>query len=218
MAVITDYGTLKSAVQTWAARTDTTFGNQVPMFVEMAEHRLYNGAGSPGDEVYSPALRSLTMEVSSTLTMTAGEGAMPANVLEVRRVYRVGDQYGMTYEPPERFQVFLANNSGSADGLYYTVEAGTIKIAPPDSDNIGLVYYRSYDAITPTNTTGPLLEAHGGLYLSACLFEAFTFIQDANLAGGHLMRLRSQIAAANRTAATQRMPGPKRIRVRNPIP
>ena len=218
MAAITDYGTLKSAIQTWIVRTDSITGNQIPLMVELAEQRLYNGAGNPGDEIYSAPLRSQAMEVSDTLTLTDGEADMPADFLEARRVYREGDLVGMTYEPPERFQVFLANNTGATDGLYYTVEAGVIKVAPPDSTDIGLVYYRSYDPITPTNTTGALLSAHSGLYLSACLFEAFSFMQEPALAGGHLIRLRGQVAAANRTASMQRLPGPKRIRVRNPIP
>ena len=43
MATITDYGSLKSAIQTWTARTDSVMGNQVPLFVEMAEQRLARG-------------------------------------------------------------------------------------------------------------------------------------------------------------------------------
>ena len=51
MATITDYGSLKTAIQTWTARTDSVMGNQVPLSVEMAEQRLYEGSGETGDDI-----------------------------------------------------------------------------------------------------------------------------------------------------------------------
>lgn len=218
MATITDYGTLKSEVQTWAVRPYTTFGNRVPMFVEAAEARLYNGAGELGEELYSPPLRSSVMETTATVSLTDGVGTMPTNALAIRKIYRDGDRVGITYQPPEQFAVFSANNLTAADGIYYTIEDGVLKVAPPSSDDIMLSYYQSFDAVTPTNTTSPLLSTHGGIYLAACLFEAFTFLQEGQLAGAHLARLRSMIAGANRTTAALRTAGPLRVRLRNPIP
>ncbi len=218
MASITDYASLKSAIQVWAVRPDTVFGNQVPLFVEMAEARLYNGAGQPGDDIYTPPLRTSVMEVTADVTLTDGEATMPTEALEIRRLYRLDDDYGMTYETPERFKVFAANNTAAGDSLYYTVEDGQILTAPIMTDTLKMAYYRSYDAITTSNTTGPLLTAHGILYLEACLFEAFSFLQEGLLAGAHLTRLKSLIVGANRTASSIRAPGPKRIRIRNAIP
>jgi len=218
MAVITDYGTLKSEIQTWTARPDTTFGNRVPLFVEAAEARLYHGGGEVGSELYTAPLRSSAMEVTGTITLTDGVGTLPAEALEVRRIFRDGDLRGLVFQPPERFRIFEANNPAAGDSIYYTIEAGQITVAPVLSGNLLVSYYRSYDPITTVNTTGPLLTAHGGLYLAACLFEAFTFLQEGELAGAHLARLRSLIAGANRTATAMRNPGPLRIRVRNNIP
>ena len=218
MAVITDYGTLKSEIQTWTARPDSVLGNRVPLFVESAEARLYNGAGEPDSELYTPPLRSSTMETTGTVALTSGVGTLPTEALEVRRLYRDGDLRGITFQPPERFHVFAANNTAASDAIYYTVEAGQITVSPSMTDDLLLSYYRSFDAIGPLNATGPLIIAHGGLYLAACLFEAFTFMQEGELAGAHLARLRSLIAGANRTAAVMRTPGALRIRMRNNIP
>lgn len=219
MGTITDYGSLKSALQVWAIRPDTVFGNQVPLFVEMAEARLYHGAGQVGDDIYSPPLRSSVMETTATITMTDGVGDLPADALEVRRIYQAGDLRGLTYEPPERFKVFAANNTTASDGIYYTVENGQISVSPADSSDVTLNYFRSYDPITTTNTTGPLISEHGAIYLAACLFEAFSFLQEGQLAGAHLTRLRSMVAGANRTASVMRQPGGlQRVRMRNPIP
>lgn len=218
MATIIDYGTLKAEIQTWAVRPDTVFGNRVPVFVEAAEARLYNGAGEPGEELYSAPLRTSVMETTATVALTDGVGTMPTNALAVRKIYRDGDRVGITYQPPEQFAVFSANNLTAADGIYYTIEDGSLKLSPPSTVDVFLSYYQSFDPITPTNTTGPLIETHGGIYLAACLFEAFTFLQEGQLAGAHLTRLRSMVAGANRTTAALRTAGPLRIRMRNPIP
>lgn len=218
MATITDYGTLKAEIQVWAVRPDTTFGNRVPGFVEAAETRLYYGAGEPGEDLYSPPLRSSVMETTGTVTLTRGVGTMPANALHVRKIYRDGDRVGLTYKPPEQFAVFAANNTAAADGIYYTIEDGELKVSPTSSDDVLLSYYQSFDPITTTNTTGPLLAAHGSIYLAACLFEAFTFLQEGQLAGAHLARMRSLIAGANKTATALRTSGPLRVKMRNPIP
>lgn len=218
MATITDYGSLKTAIQTWTARTDSVMGNQVPLFVEMAEQRLYDGSGKPGDELYTPPLRSQTMETTGTITLTDGVGSMPANTLAVRRIYQDGDLDGLTYITPERWSVFSAANTAGGGGIYYTVDDGVIKVTPTDSTDLMISYYQSFDPVTPANPTSALLTAHSTLYLSACLFEAFSFMQDPALAAGHISRLRSQIAGANQTATAMRMPTALRIRVRNHIP
>ncbi len=220
MAVITDYASLKSAIQVWAVRPDSVFGNQVPIFVEMAEARIYNGADRPGDPLYSPPLRSKVMEASATVSLTDGEGTLPADWLESRSIVRASDTDGMTYMPPERFTTFAANQFGAgSDPLYYTVENSvTIKVTPAVTDTLSLAYYKRFDPITTTNTTNDLIATHGTIYLAACLFEAFSFLQAPDLALGHIARLRSLIMGENRTAAVGRQPGPQRIRVRNPIP
>ena len=217
MATISDYGTLKSELQVWLARTDSVLGNRVPVFVEAAEARLYNGAGEVGEDLYSPALRSSVMETTGSIALTNGVGTMPTNALAIRKIYRDGDHVGITYKPPEQLAVYASNNI-SGHGVYYTIDAGQIIVTPAASDTLLLSYYQSFPAITTTNTTGPLLSAHGGLYLAACLFEACTFMQEGALAGAHLTRLRSMIAGANRVTAELRSSGPLRIRMRNPIP
>ncbi len=218
MATITDYGSLKTAIQTWTARTDSVMGNQIPTFVEMAEARLYNGSDKEGGELYTPPLRSQTMETTTTLTLTAGVGTLPTNTLAIRRIYQDGDLEGLTYITPERFSVFDANNTAGGGGIYYTVDDGQIKVTPVDSTDIHVSYYQSFDAVTPTNTTSALLTAHPTLYLTACLFEAFSFMQEPVLASGHLSRLRSMLVGANQTASAMRLPSTLRIRIRNHIP
>ena len=216
MGVIADYASLKSAIQTWAVRPDNTFGNQVPMFVEMAESRLYDGASEPGDPLHSGPLRSSIMETTSTITLTDGVGPMPDDALELRKVWVTDGQFGITYTPPERFAELSAQSSGGAP-IQFTVEAGTIKVMPRLTGSLDVTYYKRFPGIGPSNTTGPLLTQHGSIYLTAALVEAFTFLQQAQLAGAHLAKLKSMIAGVNRTSSALLLPGLLRIRSRRVI-
>lgn len=212
MAIDT-YTALKSAVQTYAARPDSVFGNMVPTFVELVEARLYDGSGNPGEDLYTPPLRSGVMEVSGSIALSDGVGSLPANALEIRKLYADDRKMGITYQPPERFDELDANASAGVP-VYYTVDAGQIKVAPGFTGDLLATYYCRYDAIGPSNLTGTLIAAHGSIYLEGCLFEGFAFMQDAELALAHLQKMRALVIGANRTAGDLRAPGPKRVRPR----
>ena len=216
MSVIGDYASLKTAIQTWAVRLDSVFGNQVPMFVEMAESRLYDGASEPGDPLYSGPLRSSVMEATTTIAMTDGVGAMPGDALELRKIWVSDGRAGVTYTPPERFAELSAQASGGLPAQF-TVEAGEIKVVPHLTGSLDVTYYKRFPAIGPSNTTGPLLSQHGSIYLTAALVEAFTFLQQGQLAGAHLAKLKSMIAGVNRTSSALLLPGLLRIRSRRVI-
>lgn len=217
MAAIEDYTTLRAAIQTWAARTDTTFSNQIPTFVSLAENRLYYGAGKPGDALYTAPLRSDTMEVEGTVTVTDGEGTLPTELIEIRSISVTDQLTGLEYMPPERFMLYSANDPAGIPA-YYTIKGRTIEVTPSASVTLDLTYYRYYDAITASNTTGPLIIAHGLIYLSVCLYEAFAFMQDEPSALAHLARARGMIDGANQTSSGVRYKGPLRMRPRVPIP
>lgn len=214
---IVDYDTLKSSIESWAARTDSTFRGQIPTFVAMAEDRLYNGAGKMGESLYSAPLRSATMEVAGTMTTVDGVGTLPVEALELRKLVVAGQLTGVEYMTPERLSLW-SSNAVSGTPLYYTTRGRDVIMAPPSSATLNLTYYRQYDAITATNQTGPLIIAHGLIYLEACLYEAFAFMQETELALGHLARARSMIDGANRSATAIRNTGPLRIRQRVPMP
>lgn len=102
--------------------------------------------------------------------------------------------------------------------LYYTMLGKTMDIHPAFTGNVRLVYFKRFAAINSNNKTGELLTAHPGLYLSAVLFEAYTWMSEPNEAIGHLGRYRSQVAGANNTGKSVRFGGQSlRIRPRQPI-
>lgn len=206
MALITDYDSLVSEVKAYMARSDSTFGARFPMFVALAEDRIYSGVGQPGDPLYSAPLRCRVMETTTTITTSSGQATMPEDILAVRKLARDADQIGMTYASPDRFAAYLAQ-APSGYPSQYTTEALTLKVAPSWDGDLTLLYYKRLTAISADNKTGDLLTAHPLVYFNAVMFEAFSFLQDIDLAGAWLARLRSTIDGVNIVETGLRTPG-----------
>lgn len=216
---LTDFNSLKAAVQTWCARSDSKFVGQMDTFVAAAEDRIYNGAGmADQDPIYSPALRVPVMETSAAVAITAGSGAFADEVLEIRTIVRASDYVGQTYMPPERREIAVANAGSATEIANYTITGRTIKTVPAVDGTYTIGYYRKFTAISQDNTTGTLITAYPLLYLEATLYEAFTFIRDTELAVGHLIKYRGLVQAANGVASKFRTAGPLRRRTRGAIP
>lgn len=214
---IADYATLRSAVLSYAARSDSAFTTMFPTFVALTEERLYNGAGKPGDDVYTPPLRSRAMEATTTITITSGSGTWPEDVLQVRKLFRDGDTEGLSYMTSERLAVELERYPSTGLPIYFTTEGSVISVAPSTDTTLELDYFAKYATTTDTNSAGPLIVAHGLIYLELCLFEAFAWMQEVELAVQHLAKGRSMIEGANARAMAARMPGPMRVRPRRVI-
>jgi len=205
VAAITSYATLIDEVKTYCARTDSTFSARMPLFVGLSEDRIYYGHGDPNDPLHTAPLRSKIMEVSGTVTMTDGEGTLPDDILDIRRLSRDGDDLGMVYLPPVKFQEQRAL-TWSGNPYFHTTEGTTIRTMPAMTGTLDLLYYKRFPAVSATND-GPMIQEHGTVYFNAVMFEAMTFMQEIELAAGWLSRLRATIAGINRTAASMRSGG-----------
>lgn len=209
---IADYTTLRSEVQAYCGRSDSTFAARFPTFVALAEDRIYLGYGSnPADPLYTEAVRSKIMETEATVTMTAGEGTLPNACLGIRRITRTSDQIGLDYLTPDHFALREAQNTGGDPG-YYTIEGVTLKVVPSYTGSLTILYFKRFDAITSDAPTGSMLTEYGPLYFAATMFEAFSFMQEVDLALAWLARYRAAAAAINRNAVELRYSG-RRLRI-----
>lgn len=215
--MINDYDSLAAAIKVWCARSDSVFSAQIPNFVAMAEDRIYDGYGEGGGPADSPALRSRHMEVTETITVTDGIGTLEEHVISPRKLYRPADEVGITFITPERWSTVQANTPAGTPA-YYTVEGSTLKLVPALTGPLSMLFYKRHPPITNGNKNGPVIAAHGNIYLEAALFEAFSFTQAAEPALAHAARCRSLISGANRSAQQMRYAGPLRVRHRQPIP
>ena len=209
--IVTDYDTLVARVKVWVARSDTTFSNQFPIIVSLAENRIYNGHGKdPNEPLYSAPLRSKVMETTGTVTLASGSGDLPTDALDIRRIYRASDQVGITYAPPHLWSSLDASASGG-NPYYYTIEEGTLKVTPSYDGDVSLLYFRRFDPITQDNKTGQLIAEHGMIYFAACMFYAYAFMQEDNLAAQWLAEMKAKIDGANGVATSLRN-GAQRLR------
>lgn len=71
MALAT-YADLQTAITGWLARSgDTELVAAAPDLIALCESRMYYGAGEPGSQFYSPALRCRAMEAQGTILLQA---------------------------------------------------------------------------------------------------------------------------------------------------
>lgn len=217
MAII-DYASLVTAIKSWAARSDSTFSNRIDDFIGLAETRMNNGQGEKGSPLFCPGLAAPELETSAAVTITSGSGLVPSDASTVRTVYRSGDESGLTYISPRQWELY--NAQGNTDlPTFYTIDAGTLKIAPTYTGTINVKYFKTVTPLTVSNTTTTILTKYPFLYLEGCLFEAFTFMQEVETALGHFEKYKSIVTGINTSAATVRFGGgPLRIRNRNPLP
>jgi hypothetical protein len=209
---IADYSTLVAQIKSYMGRSDATFTQQIDSFVSMAEDRIYNGYGSNElDPLYSPPVRSKAMEHKTDLAFAAGVASVPSDLLEHRGLYQATANPSITYLSPEAFEERRGVYASSAPRVF-TIEAGTVETLPAVTGNLTLSYYRSFTPISSSNTTGPMMTAHGNLYFNSVMFEAYSFEQEPEAAMQWLARYRSAAAAINKTASDQRRAG-GRLRV-----
>ena len=209
MAAITDYDSLADQVKVYAARSDTTFSNQIETFIGLAEDRIYNGVGEPRDPMYSPAVRVKEMSETDDVAIVASTGTVPALSLGLRRLSRATDLVGLDYMAPDAFATRY-NYSDTGSPRWYSVEGDQIRVAPSGwAGTLSALYYKRPAGISSSNTTNDILTAYPNLYLAATLFEAFSFLNDGERSTGWLGRYRSSASGVNRSATATRHGGGK---------
>lgn len=164
------YSDLKTAVTTWAMRTgDDEFEASVPDFIALGEARL------------NRRLRLGAMEASNTITLTDGEGALPADYLELRRFTRDTSPDKVLEPLSLAGATDLAFTSGG-QALYYSIQGSSVSVYPSMTGDIPIDYYAKIPALSDASPTNWLLTSHPDLYLYAALIEAAPFMmEDARL-------------------------------------
>jgi hypothetical protein len=219
---ITDYNSLATAIKTWTARTNSvSFNNQIDTFVALAEVRIYNGSGSDEkDPLFCDALNAPEMEANDTLTTDANsQVTLPSYVSTLRTLKRTGDMVGLDYMSPLQFNTMAAQPGAAGTPGYYTIEGNVLKVTPSYTGDLVALHYRKYDPLSVLAPTNAILASYPLVYLQGCLFEAFSFLQEPELAMGHFARYKSLVHGINNSATSVRFGGaPLRIRTRQAMP
>lgn len=161
---ITSYSSLMSAVADWADRTD--IDNRIPDFIAIFEDHVNSDYSFAG------------MEGQSTLSQSAGKYDLPTDFSHIRSV---SFSYADETRPlkPVSASVFdsIMPRSGSAPVAYFK-KGGSVYIAPDNGTDLTVRYYAKIPALTASNTTNWLLEAHPNAYLWGVLAEVYAYTRN----------------------------------------
>ena len=169
---MTDYGSLKTSVASYLARSDLT--NQIPDFIRLAEERLARD------------LRTRKMLVVARADTTGADSTvgLPTDFLEMRDMHlRTTPVQSLTYRSPNSFFAG-SRTTDSGKPVDYTILASEIQFAPiPDTAySVQMLYYAKPTLLSDSNTSNVFLANYPDALLYAALGEAEPYLMnDARL-------------------------------------
>lgn len=177
---ITTYSELKTAIADFIARSDLT--SVIPTFIQLAESRL------------SRSVRALEMQTSSTIALSSGAAALPADYQEWVSCRWVGTrtQDLAFVEPDSPEWRFRYRPNG--DPQMFTIMAGNVEIKPSAAGNVKLYYYKTLtsDALSDSNTDNWLLTKCPDMYLYTSIAEYHLYMKDDQRAAQFLVLAKAE--------------------------
>ena len=166
--MITDYGSLQSALTDYLHRTDLAV--QIPTFIQLAEAKISNN------------IKSRLLEVSTNLYTVYGVNsvALPSDYGSLKNIQIAGSlNTVLTLLPDDTFLEYSNNNATSLP-RYYCIQGNNILLSPtPDLVyTLNVVYYQNLTTLSGTNSTNWVLTRYPYIYLYGALIEASVFIND----------------------------------------
>ena len=167
---LSNYTELKTAIANWLNRSDLT-SEISDDFIKLTEADL------------NSKLRIRKMVTQASFTIDSETEALPTGFLQVRDMYILSGstKHPLRYMTPSQMdQVKGTSTTGVPSS--YTILGDTFRFMPkPDSNYTAYVnYYKSFDALSSTNTTSYILTNHPSIYLYGSLFHAANFLGGIN--------------------------------------
>lgn len=153
-----NWGELKAAVAAYTHRSDLTA--LIPMFLELAEQRIYYG------EANSPKVRCAAMRQSTTLA----NGARPAGFLEAIKVAEAGS--------PEKFLEYRPLERMPQEWSAYTWDGDTLVLSQDQGFPVDLKFYAKLTTPVADSDSNWLLDNTPAIYLASMLVEVHRWAKD----------------------------------------
>lgn len=196
-----NYSELKSAVADWAHRSDIADAT-VDLFIDLAEAE------------FNARLRTADQETVANLACTARFTALPADFLEMRAV-EYEDEYltPIPYDTPE-YMALRSTSQITGRPRAYSIRGTDMELfpAPTNSTTLGLTYFAKIAALSASNTTNWLIDAHPNMYLNECLRQLSLYIKDDTGAARYANQMQGYFSALKRADTAKRFAGPLRVR------
>ena len=167
-----NWSEIKAAVIEYSNRGDLS-PTLLATMLGIVEQRIYNGTSFGGREV--PGLRLMSM---LTTVESQPVGALPADFLGAHRVARMSGMRPVVleYRGPVPFSK-LEGLGVAAD--YYTVRGGSLVVGGNVTDTVQLIYFARPVTPTADSETNALLSDSSAVYLYGLLWEAASWLRDA---------------------------------------
>ena len=165
---INSFTTLKSAISNWLDRDDLS--DQLPDFISLNE------------ALFNRVLRIRPMETIVTDATVSGTKAydLPTGYVQMREIHLdTTPVTSLQYISPEMlYRVWAGSSSGKPDS--YSIIGDKIYFGPtPDSAyNYTMTYYKTFDALSDSNTTDWVILNAPDVYLYGALLQAEPFLQN----------------------------------------
>ena len=163
------FAELKVAAANWLDRSDLT--DRIPEFISLAEAR------------FNRVLRIRDMETVSTAISTAAgtrEYSLPTGFVQMKEFHLSTDPITpLAYITPEMMSRMWAG-SAKAKPQVFTIIADNVRLGPnPDAVyTTSMLYYKTFTALSASNTTSDMLTNNPDVYLYGTLLEAEPFIMN----------------------------------------
>ena len=120
---------------------------------------------------------------STNLTVNAETIALPTGFLQVRDLYIIqsNTKYPLRYVTPVQMDQMSGTSTQGLPNVY-TILGSNIRFSPkPDQSYTAVLnFYKTFDALSDSNTTNFILTSHPGIYLYGSLFHAANFLGGIN--------------------------------------
>lgn len=166
MAVITDYGSLQTAVADYLNREDLV--SNIPQFIQFAENRIYRELRTPGNEKFV-TYRATEYDNSASIQLPIDYLEAKLVIWDDRALERKSDQYFTRRDP----------NRASATPLRFSRIGGFLFFDPPGDTNADVdLYYYFVNNLSDDTPTTNMLTVAPELFLYGALLEAIPFLKN----------------------------------------
>ena len=166
---ISTFAELKTATANWLDRSDLT--DRIPEFIALAEAR------------FNRNLRIRDMEtVSTAISTVAGtrEYNLPTGFVQMKEFHLTTDPLTpLAYITPEMMSRIWAGSTKDKPEVF-TIIADKVRLGPnPDAVyTTSMLYYKTFTALSASNTTSEMLTNNPDVYLYGTLLEAEPFLMN----------------------------------------
>jgi hypothetical protein len=166
---ITTYATLKTAVEAWMNRSDSTTTGEIDTFIDLCEAEINRN------------VRHRQMEQRVTTTVTSEYAELPSDFLEMRSIkLNSNPNVPIRFESPQNFIALRATNTTqNNDPVFYTIEGDQLRFSPiPSSSAIEMNYFERITPLDDTNTTNWIITNYPDVYLYGSCYQGSIFTRN----------------------------------------